>query len=83
MTILDIVALILGSSAILLVLNAIGKYSDRKQWNGGICPYNGKPWELFCDEFTDRVGYESGPYTVWLSRKTKLVNRRTYVLEED
>lgn len=43
----------------------------KKQWNDGICPDTGKPWEEFDTDSSGAVGYRSedengNQYTIWV-----------------
>ena len=63
--------LALGIVGLLLLGIGIGAFhqywTERKLWNKGISPFNGKPWKSRDMDSGGGTLYSDGEHTVWLS----------------
>lgn len=53
--------------ALLVGIGAAAWRSDIRNWNGGICIYNGLRWERFDTDSQGARGYKAGEYVMWIS----------------
>lgn len=54
-----------------LVIFVIGYFwiyrNEKRLWNNGVCPYNGKAWVYFDTDSQGGRGYKSDGYICWIS----------------
>jgi hypothetical protein len=55
--------------AIMMIGGIWQRRNEKREWNGGICAANGKPWRLFDFASDGSRGYEAGGIYVWISHR--------------
>lgn len=58
---------LLVCAAIFLFCIFIAWYSERLEWNHGVCKLNGKPWKFFQIDSHGGRGYYAGDEYCWIS----------------